>query len=445
MAVDMMIRTVLLILPVSGATQTLMGVYEKARLQDPQFMAAQRTLEAALERSVQARSTLLPNVSLSGGKNVQTGRASFSDEPFVERDVQSWTWSIQLTQPLFRWGNWLGWQQADAVERQAQEQFAVAQQELILRTAQVYFDVLVAQENVLVMQSQLQAVDEQLALAQRTYAVGTGTITDVHEALAKKALSQSQRVGAINELTIKMSDMERLLGEQFSLAPVKLIQDVPAIQDSQLVDWLTGAIEQNPQVKMQLAALDVAKKEVAKSQAAHLPTLDLVLNAGGNFNSGSLSSPADIPTRVRSQQVGLQLNVPLFTGGATQSKVREALALATKAQEDVTLAQRNAASQVRQAFAGVMNGQAQVEALQAAVAASRNAVESNKIGFLAGTRINPDVLNSEQQLYSSLRDLTKARMEVLMQGLRLKAAVGVLKVQDLATVDHMLGLETVPR
>jgi outer membrane protein len=147
---------------------------------------------------------------------------------------------------------------------------------------------------------------------------------------------------------------------------------------------------------------------------AHLPTLDLTLNRAGNYNSGSLSSPADLSTRVNSQQIGVQLTVPLYAGGGTQSKVREALLLQDKARDDLLGAKRNASSQVRLAFAGVLNGQAQVEALQAAVEAGEQTVKVNKIGFKISTRINPDVLNAEQHLYSSMRDLMKARVEMLM-------------------------------
>jgi outer membrane protein len=172
--------------------------------------------------------------------------------------------------------------------------------------------------------------------------------------------------------------------------------------------------------------------------AAHAPTLDIVANRTGNYSSGSLSSPADLTIRGNSYQAGLQLTIPLYAGGATQSKVRESVALEEKAKEELTGAKRNASSQVRQTFAGVMNGQAQVEALEAAVEASQNSVESNKIGFKVGTRINPDVLNAEQQLYAAMRDLNKARVDAAMQSLKLKATTGSLDADDLAALDKLM-------
>ena len=314
----------------------------------------------------------------------------------------------------------------------------MAEQDLILRTAQGYFDVLLAAEGVRVLDAQLKAVEEQWVLAKRNFEVGTGTVTDVHEAHARQALSRAQRVAAVNELSSKQADLERMLGEPMALMPMRLAQTLPRINTERLSDWSQSAAANNPQIRVQQAALDVARREVSKSNGAHLPTLDLVLSRSANYNSGTLSSPSDLESRVNTQQVGLQLTVPLFSGGGAQSRVREALALQEKAAAELEGARRNAEAQVRQAFAGVTNGQAQVEALQVAVEAGTNAVEGNKIGYRIGTRINPDVLNAEQQLFASLRDLSKARVETITQGLKLKAAAGMLQATDLAALELLL-------
>lgn len=415
-----------------------MDVYQKARAQDSQYGAARRALEAAFEKVPQARAGFLPNVSVVANKNHQIGEASFSAAPYLARDVRSWNWTTQLTQPVIRWGNWATYGQADAQVTQAKEQFVLAEQELIVRTAQLYLDVQLAMQSVQVTEAQLHAINEQLTLAQRTYAVGTGTITDVHEAKAKQALSLAQRVTALNDLTTRQAELEKLIGEFVVLTPMQLTKSLPVLDARLLSDWLTMALQQSPQIRIQQAAVVVANKEVSKSMAAHAPTLDIVANRAGNYSSGSLSSPADLSTRVNSHQTGLQLTVPLFAGGAMQSKVRESVALEEKAKEELTGAQRNANSQVRQAFAGVMNGQAQVEALEAAVEASQSSVESNKIGFKVGTRINPDVLNAEQQLYAAMRDLNKARVDTVMQSLKLKATTGSLVGDDLVALEKLM-------
>lgn len=418
--------------------QSLMDVYQKARTEDNQYGAARRALEAAIEKLPQARAGFLPSVSVVANKTHQIGEASFSSAPYVARDVRSWSWTTQLTQPVIRWGNWATYAQADAQVTQAKEQFALAEQELIVRSAQVYFDVQVAMQSVQVAEAQLQAIKEQLILAQRTYEVGIGTITDVHEAKAKQALNLAQRVVALNDLTTKQAELEKLIGDYVTLPPMQLTKSLPALELTQLNDWLAVALQQNLQIRIQQAALSAASQDVSKSMAAHAPTLDIVANRAGNYSSGSLSSPADLSTRVNSHQTGLQLTIPLFAGGATQSKVRESIALEEKAKEELAGARRNASSQVRQAFAGVMNGQAQVEALEAAVEASQNSVESNKVGFKVGTRINPDVLNAEQQLYAAMRDLNKARVDAVMQSLKLKATTGTLESDDLVALEKLM-------
>ena len=418
--------------------QTLMDVYQKGRAQDNQYGAARRALEAAIEKLPQARAGFLPNVSVVANKNHQLGEASFSATSYVSRDVRTWNWTTQLTQPVIRWGNWAAYVQADAQVMQAKEQFALAEQDLIVRTAQVYFDVQVAMQSVQVAEAQLQAINEQLTLAQRTYEVGMGTITDVHEAKAKQALNLAQRVMAMNDLITKQAELEKLIGDYVDLPPMQLTKNLPALDPTQLNYWLTAALQQNLQIRIQQAAVLVADKEVSKSMAAHAPTLDIVANRTGNYSSGSISSPADLSTRFNAHQTGVQLTIPLFAGGATQSKVRESIALVEKAKEELTGAKRNASSQVRQSFAGVMNGQAQVEALEAAVEASQNSVESNKIGFKVGTRINPDVLNAEQQLYAAMRDLNKARADAVMQSLKLKATTGSLDGDDLIALEKLM-------
>ncbi len=418
--------------------QTLMDVYRKAQAQDSQYTIARKTFDASLEKLPQARAGLLPSVNLTANKNLQKGDAYFSESTYIQREPNTWSWNVQLTQPLFRYGNWASYQQADAQVRQAQEQLTLAEQDLILRSAQAYFDVLLAAENLRVQDAQLKAVEEQWTLAKRNYAVGTGTVTDVHEAHAKQALSLAQQVAAVNDLASKQADLERMLGEAMPLAPMRLAQTLPTISNQTLDEWRQAAAVNNAQVKMQQAALEVARKEVNKSNGAHLPTLDLVLSRSVNYNSATLSAPTDLESRVNTNQLGLQLTFPLYAGGGTQSHVRETIALQEKAAAELEAAQRLTDSQVRQAFAGVMSGLAQVQALQVAVEAGTDAVEGNKIGFRIGSRINPDVLNAEQQLFGSQRDLSKARIDTMTQGLKLKAAAGVLQATDLAALELLL-------
>ncbi|HSV53838.1 MAG TPA: TolC family outer membrane protein [Burkholderiaceae bacterium] len=417
----------------------LSAIYDKAAQRDPVFASARRALEIVQERLPQARAGLLPTVSLNSGVNRQLGEASFNHEPFVERGVRNWSWNLQLNQPLWRKANWVAYDQAQSQLEVAQAQFKLAQQDLMLRAAQAYFDVLTSQESLRVAQAQVSAVQLQLELAKRNFEVGVATVTDVHEATARNDLSRAQQVVALNDLEVKRAELQKLLGEMIPpLASLRPEISLPRPLPENAQTWATDASLQNPLVHAQLAAWTVARKEVDKSHAAHWPTLDLVASRGNSFASGALGSPANIATRVATNQIGLQLNVPLYAGGGVQAKVREAAAAAARAHDDLEAARRQVAAAAQQAFSGVVNGHAQIEALASAVRSSKSAVDANKIGYRIGTRINIDVLNAEQQLYAAQRDLFKARAETILQGLRLKAAAGILEEADLRAVDQLL-------
>jgi outer membrane protein len=421
-----------------ASADDLVDVYRKAQARDPAFRAAAHALRAAQERVPQARATLFPAVNLVSGNSRQTGLASFNDAANLDRRVNSWNWNLQVTQPLWRAASWVSLNQAEQQELLARSQYQLAEQDLILRAAQSYLDVLVAREAARVALLQVSSVEQQLGLARRNFEVGTATVTDVHEAQARLDLSRAQAVAARSEVDNKGAELARMLGEQ---APVLMrLSDsgrLPALQRESVQSWADSARDQSLQVRIAQTALEVANHEITKNRAAHSPSLDLTAGYGRNFASGSISSPADISARVRSGQVGLSLSVPIFSGGGLQSRVRESIALKDKAEEDLEAARRQAVTQARQAFSGVVNGQAQVDALASAVFSSKSAVDANKIGYRIGTRINIDVLNAEQQLYAAQRDWHKARADTLMQGLRLKAAIATLDETDLYAINNL--------
>jgi outer membrane protein len=192
-------------------------------------------------------------------------------------------------------------------------------------------------------------------------------------------------------------------------------------------------------VRAQEAALVAAEAAVRKHRAEHLPTLDLIASHGRSHSSGSLDTPNDYSTATRSNVIGVQLSLPLYAGGGTKAKVAEALAARDRTRAELEAARRQAAGEARQAFSGIATGASRIEALDAAVESGQSAVQGNRIGFRLGLRINIDVLNAEQQLHASRRDLTLARYETLMQGLKLKAAAGLLGEEDLETINRLLG------
>lgn len=417
----------------------LLSVYRMAQGSDPTFEASRYALEAGREKLPQARAGVLPSINLNGNGSRQDGQSSFAGSPFTDRSVNSWAWSLQLSQPVVRVANWIGVAQAGAQIEQAEAQFAQAESDLILRTSQAYFDLLNARDSVTVARAQLRAVEQQRVLAQRRYDVGEATITDVYESQSRHDLGRSQLVQALNDQEAKQAELERLVGPlPEPVAGLKADVTPPGPEPKDVNAWMAHARENNPVVRTQLAAVEVAEKEVSRNHAAHLPTLDFTAGYGNNYSSGSMISPADIENRVKSSTIGLQLTIPIYQGGAVNSRVTEAIANRYKSRAELEAAKRQAATQARQAYGGVTSGLSQVEALTSAVTSSLDSVNANKIGYRIGTRVNIDVLNAEQQLFAAQRDLAKARYDTILQGMRLKAAGGTLTEADVQGVNVLL-------
>ena len=450
--------------------EDLLSIYRQALTQDTVLEAAKFMLDAAHQKIPQARAGFLPTVNWTVNRARQSAITKLTPaetekdtvantnpelvqdpitdtteikkeaEP-LDRVVRTYGWTLQLTQPIIRPVAWITYAQAGAQVRQAQAQYNLVQQDFVLRVAQSYFDVVVADNNVRVAVAQDSSVNMQLTLARRNFEVGTSTVTDVHEAKSRFELSKAQRIGAENELQAKLAELERITGKlPKKLAPLQTQVMPPLPSPLDLSSWMTKAKEQNPMVRVQTEAQEVASKEISKNRAGHLPTLDFTASRSSNYSSGSASSPTDLETRAKSNQFSLQLIVPIYSGGVIDSRVKESIAILNKANAELESARRQVATMARQAFSGVMNGHAQIEALTAAVTASKSSVDANKIGYKIGTRINIDVLNAEQQLFAAMRDLSKARVETFMQGLRLKASIGVLSEADLVELNQSLDL-----
>jgi outer membrane protein len=422
--------SVLLALGVQASAQAadLIEIYQAAQGQDAVFAAARAAQQAGQEKLTQGRSLLLPSVNLSANTTYNDLKS-----PLLNKKYNSHGYAVSVVQPLFREQNWATYQQADLQVAISEAQFKLAEQDVILRSAQTYFDVLIAQDTVQLTNAQKTAISQQLEQAKRNFEVGTATITDTHEAQARYDLVVAQEIAAANNLEIKKRTLQQLvnadvkelntLGEGFKL-------ESPNPADVQ--KWVTDAQQGNYQIVMAQAAEGLAEQEVSKSRGGHLPTLDAV---GSYSNStGCTFSCGD----TKSTSVGLQLNMPLFSGGATQSKWREAAANHDKAKQDLENARRNVELQTRQAYLGVVNGIAQVQALQQALKSSESLLQASKLGQEVGVRTSLDVLNAQQQMYSTRRDLYQAEYNYLISHLRLKAAVGNLAEADLSQVNKAL-------
>jgi outer membrane protein len=418
----------------------LLDMYRAAQANDPVFAAARAMRQAGQEKLPQGRALLLPNINLSANSTLNDQTVQYQSatppSPSGNNRYNSHGYSVNLTQPLYRQQNWLAYTEAGLQVAQTDAQFRVAEQELILRVAQAYFDVLVAEDGVRLAEAQKIAIAEQLEQAKRNFDVGSATITDTHEAQARYDLTVAQEIAARNELEIKQRGLQQLINAvPPALAHLGDGFNPEAPQPADMEKWVDDALLGSPQIVIAQTAAELAEKEVARNRGGHYPTLDLVASYANNDANGSNFGVGSDST---SKSVGVQLNLPLFQGGATQSRWREAEANRERARQELENARRTVATQTRQAYLGVVSGIARVKALQQAVVSSESVLEASKLGQEVGVRTNLDVLNAQQQLYATRRDLYQAQYNYLLGQLRLKAAVGTLGEEELGKVSFAL-------
>ena len=424
--------------PTLLAATDLLQIYQEALPQDAILQSAKSAQIAGQEAVPQGRALLLPSINLSANSqynDIDTQFRSASVFASARRKYNSNGYNVNLSQPLYRPQNFAQYEQAQFSVEQSDALYAAAQQDLIIRVSQAYFDVLLAQYNVTLAQAQKEAIGEQLAQAKRTFEVGTTTITDTHEAQARFDLTTAQEIAAQNDLEVRQSAflqiIGRLPGELVAVrAEVPLVSPEPSSMDA----WVEKALQQNAEVKIARAAFEIATKEVNKARGGHLPTVDLVASYGENAVGGGTAGGSDQTSRI----IGVQLSLPIFQGGATNSKVRQAVANQERARQDLEVTQRRIAQTARQAYLGVTSGIAQVKALQQAVISNQSSFDSTKLGLEVGVRTSVDLLNARQQLFGARRDLAQALYNYILSRLRLSAAGGALTVADVQQVNTWL-------
>jgi len=424
-------------LPAAG--EDLLQVYREAQRNDPAIAAAKAGWDATQERAPQARAGLLPNVSASGNANLTNFDATIKSDPQVDinRNFHQYTAAISASQPLFRYQNFILYDQAKQQVTQADDVLNVAQQDLIIRVAVTYFDILLAQFNIELTESQKKAVVEQLAQAKRNFEVGVATITDTNEAQAKYDAIVAQEIATRNEYDNRVTALRAIIGRY----PKELKKLGPGFQpgppEPNAADyWVDRALKENLNVRIAEANLEIAKLEVDRARGGHYPTLDLVGSYTAQGSNAAVTS--SIASDQRIGTIGLQLAVPIYQGGFVDSRVREAIALLEKSRQDLEGARRGALFQAQTGFSGVASAAASVRAFEQAVVSAQSALASNILGQEVGVRTFLDVLNVQQNVYSTRRDLAQAYFAYLIGQLRLKAAVGTLSDLDLEEINRRL-------
>ena len=422
--------------------QSLLELYDSARGFDANYQSVQAQFEATRLKSAQAQAKLGPTGSLS--VNVSKNNFSYdpvktsATNPSFTRFYGTNTATVIGSQPLYRPGDKAEVAQSSLQMQVVQEQLVAAEQDLMVRVSQAYFDVLAAQDNVTFVQAQKTAVAEQLASAKRNFEVGTATITDTREAQAGFDLVTAQEIAAQNDLQVKKLALDQVVGKTSTQPKPMLVKAEPSpLSPAQVEEWVSMSAEKNPNLRQAVIGLQVTELETLKAKSALKPTVDLQLSHTFNNNTnGSTASTIGLTSNLTTGAV--VLSWPFYTGNALDNRVRETLSLTQKAQADLDAASRTVAQNTRSAFFGVMSGVSQVKALQAAVESSQVALEANKLGYTVGVRINMNVLDAQSKLFDTKAKLAKARYDVLMGHLRLRQVSGTLQLQDLQGINNLL-------
>ena len=436
--------TSLLALSINSAADSLLDIYNDALENDPQYKSAEFSYLSGKEIKVQGRAGLLPNISISA----QTNWNEYYQNGNLENEYNNFNSSARLTQPLIRLDSWFKYRQSKFLTDAAEADFAYSQQALIVRTAELYFNVLRAIDNLSAARSEEKAIKKQLDQIRQRYEVGLAAVTEVQEAQLAFDLSLASRTRVEGEVYTAKEALNALVGREI-LSLDGLVNDlnvtnpVPASKE----EWARKAVENN--FRLQAANLrKFASKNNARSVASnHLPKVDIVgvqtesetnqyafdgLNTGGAFN-------ITVPDETQRDTYSLQLSMPIFQGGAVISRTKQAYAESNKSSEDALFIERGVIQDVRSQYSNVVTLVANLRAQKQAVVSASSALEATKVGYEVGTRNIVDLLQAEKNLYSAERNLSNAKYDYLITTLRLHLSAGTLSPENLIEINNLLG------
>lgn len=429
----------------AAQAENLIDLYQAARGYDAAYLAAKSQFDAAQFKADQARSLQRPSVNLQATVKRSRLESSLPDTPngaggTISYDSTSTNSQVAVAarQPLFNLGNAAKVSQAEASLTAAEADLKMAEDDLVARLAQGYFDVLAAQDVLATAKDNKKALAEQLASAKRSFEVGNSTITDTREAQARFDLATAQEIAATNDLRVKHIALDQLVGRaDVKPNPLRTPVNLDSLDPGQIDPWVqnTGTA---PMVRKAEVGLKVAKLEVDGARAGHMPTLDAVAQvARTHISSGNDLVKAQSGAGTAGS-IGLEFNMPLYAGNAIQNRVRETLSLQDKAERDLDNARRGVELGTRQAYSGVQSGLAQVKAYEAAESSAKLALEATQLGYRVGVRINKDVLDAQTQLTNTQKDLYKARYDVIIGAIKLRQAAGTLTAADLTELNKLV-------
>jgi protease secretion system outer membrane protein len=426
----------------SATAMDLQQAWETLQLQGPTYRSAVYERDAGLENRALGRAGLLPQINASASKNKVNGTQEQSGIPggSVERDLDydSENLAVRLRQPLFNRQKLAEYRQGKQRAEYSEAVFDAKTQNVAVRLANRYFDVLLARETIDLSNAKLNALEQQVASSQRRYKLGDGTITDVYQSAARRDLALAEQIEAQDNLLIALRLLQEMLGEvPQQVATLRRGFPTPPLHPDNLQAWMDKARANNPALRARDYSQRVAEEEVNRAKSGHWPTLDLVLG----YTDSQSDSISTIDQQNRYSSIGLEFNMPLFAGGATSARVRQAVASRDQSGEDLNATREEVFSSTTRQFRGVQSGQARIKALENAVMSSERAQDAAKKGFLAGSSTNVDILNAEEQVFIARRDLLEAKLRYLLARLQLSAAVGLLGDDDISQANAYLGPE----
>ena len=419
--------------PAAASAQGLRELYESARAYDATFLAALAEAQAAQHRVQQAEALKRPNAALVAGATT----THLDPENLPRGDSNTLSGALEARMPLINRQSDVTIAQARKALSASQAELDAAEQDLIVRLSNAYFEVLAAQDSLATNQGSKAATAEQLASAKRNFEVGTATITDTREAQARYDLVLAQEIEAENRLRTSRIALDQLVGRTGVVPqPLPVPFVLPPVVPADPQAWVGTADAQHPDIRRARTALEIAELEIERARAAGSPTLDAVGSVGASRSSGRYAS--GLPGTTPSAQIGVQFRWPFYTGGLVDGRVKEAIALELRARNDLEAARRGVALGTRTAYYNVLSRAAQVKALEAAEASNKLALEATQLGYRVGVRVNLDVLNAQTQLFETQRALARARYDALVGTLLLRQASGQLGATDIDAVGSLL-------
>lgn len=413
----------------------LVGVYRQALDYDSELAAARASYQAQEEQVYEARAGLLPRLSAgaSAAHVQQDGSGSRRDS------YRSLGYSLTLSQPLFRADTWYQYQGSRFASQQAEAEFVQEQQSLMLRSADAYFSVLRARENLVTSKAAEQAFERQWEQARERFQVGLIAITEVQEARALYDAARVQRIAAEGELAVALESLERLTGQPHR-ALNRLSADFPILspdpEDPEA--WVRTALEQNPAIRAARHAVEAARERFKASRALYYPTLDAIAQYSDQDIDGNGNNLAQTNGRRNNLSIGLELNLPLYTGGGTQAGVRRTGFQLEQFEQILTTTQRNVTLNTRSLLRNIKTGIQSIDARRQAIVSAESALEATRAGYEVGTRNIVEVLEAERLYYETLRDYANERFTYVLNSLRLKQAAGTLSPGDLELLNRWL-------